>query len=424
MRIYAINKPIKAVVENIASDKSISHRCAIFSLLSRGTNKIENFLFAEDTINTLNIIQSLGAKIVIENGAVHITPPERIKEPNSILDCGNSGTSMRLFMGLLASFDGFFVLSGDEYLNERPMKRVGAPLSKIGARIYGRNNGDKAPICIDGGRLEYFEYESKIASAQVKTALILAALNGKGCKFKEPHLSRDHSERMLIGMGAKIKTDGLNIEVKPLKEPLKPIEIFVPNDPSSAFFYAVAAAIIPNSKIILKNVLLNKTRIEAYKILRKMGTKINFKKYSGIYEDTGDIEIEYAPLQAVEVSENIPWLIDEAPALGVAFANAKGTSILRNAKELRVKECDRIKVMVDGLRACKIDAKELEDGFEITGSVGEPAIIEPHGDHRIAMSFAILGLKSGMIIEDAQCIATSFPNFSEILKRIGVSVED
>ncbi|CZE46951.1 3-phosphoshikimate 1-carboxyvinyltransferase [Campylobacter geochelonis] len=424
MKIFALNEPLNAQVKNIAADKSISHRSAIFSLLSDKKSVIKNYLMAEDTINTLKIVENLGAKVEIDGLNVQITPPEKIKEPSSILECGNSGTAMRIFMGLLASSDGFFVLNGDIYLNERPMRRVGDPLAKVGAKFDGRDNGDKAPLCIRGKKLEYFEYESKIASAQVKTAMILSALKSNGCKFIEPELSRDHSERILIGMGADIKRDGLVLDVSPIKKPLNPLEIFVPNDPSSAFYFAVAACIMPGSKVVLKNILLNKTRVQAYKVLQKMGANIKFELSSSLYEDIGDITVEYAPLHGVEVSQNISWLIDEAPALAVAFANASGESVLRNAKELRVKECDRIAVTVKGLQTCGIEANELEDGFIIKGGVAKPAIIDSFGDHRIAMSFAILGLKCGMIIEADECIATSFPNFKEILASLGVSIEN
>ena len=225
-------------------------------------------------------------------------------------------------------------------------------------------------------------------------------------------------------MGAQISQNGLEIEVASLSSPLKPLEIFIPNDPSSAFFFAVAAAITPSSRIVLKNMLLNKTRIEAYEILKRMGAEVKFHKTSEIYEQIGDIEVAYAPLHAVEVSENISWLIDEAPALAIAFACAQGSSVLRNAAELRVKECDRIKVTCEGLRACGIQARELQDGWQIEGGEANAAIITPCGDHRIAMSFAILGLRSGMIIEDSDCIATSFPNFAAILRQIGAGVED
>lgn len=424
MRIFAQASPLRAEISNIAADKSISHRAAIFSLLAEGTSKISNYLAAEDTLNTLKIVELLGASVQRVEGEILITPPEVIKEPNVPLDCGNSGTAMRLFMGFLAGCEGFFVLCGDRYLSGRPMRRVADPLCKVGAKIYGRQGGEKAPIAVLGQKLGYFEYASKIASAQVKTALILAALRGSGCRFSEPELSRDHSERMLKAMGAQISRNGLAIEVAPLSSPLKPLEIFIPNDPSSAFFFAVAAAIIPGSRIVLKNMLLNKTRIEAYEILKRMGAEVKFHKTSEIYEQIGDIEVAYAPLHAVEVSENISWLIDEAPALAIAFACAQGSSVLRNAAELRVKECDRIKVTCEGLRACGIKARELQDGWQIEGGEANAAIITPCGDHRIAMSFAILGLRSGMIIEDSDCIATSFPNFAAILRQIGAGVED
>lgn len=425
MKIYALKTPIIGELSNIAFDKSISHRSAIFSLLSNDVSVIKNYLFADDTNATLEIIKLLGAKVEILKNLVKITPPKDIKEPSQILDCKNSGTAMRILMGLLASKNGFFILNGDRYLNERPMKRVTKPLCEIGASIDGRDDGDKAPLCIRGNKLKYFEYESKIASAQVKSSLILAALNSNGCKFQEPELSRDHSEKMLISMGADIKRDGLRVDVNPLKKALKPLNIEVPNDPSSAFYFAVAASIIPDSHIVLKNVLLNKTRIEAYKVLEKMGANIEFIQTQNDYEKIGDIKVKFAKLKAIEVKENISWLIDEIPALAIAFACANGKSIIRNAKELRVKECDRISVMVSGLRACGLEVSEFEDGFSVV-SKGElkPAIIDSFGDHRIAMSFAILGLKSGMIIEDDDCINASFPNFKEILKSLGVSVEN
>lgn len=424
MKIYLSNEALRGEIQNIAPDKSISHRSAIFSLLSDKTSIVKNYLEAEDTFHTLNIIKNLGAIVEKDGDTIKITPPKEIKEPNCILDCGNSGTAMRIFMGFLVSKKGFFVLNGDIYLNERPMKRVGKPLLEVGAKIDGRDNGDKAPLCIRGEKLKYFNFKSSIASAQVKSALILAALNSSGCKYTEPELSRNHSENMLISMGADIKKNGLTLDVKALDKPLKPLNIKIPNDPSSAFYFAVAACIVPNSHILLKNILLNKTRIEAYKVLQKMGADIKFNITSNEYEEIGDIEIKYAKLNAVVVDENISWLIDEIPALAVAFACANGTSSIRKASELRVKECDRIAVTVAGLKACGIEVVELEDGFIVTGGELEPAIINSHNDHRIAMSFAILGLKCGMIIENDECINVSFPKFKDILKNLGVSVED
>jgi len=424
MRIHPFLGAFKGEISQIPADKSISHRCAIFSLLSDGTSEILGFLRAEDTMHSLQIAQKLGAKVQIDGDLIKITPPKKIAEPNEILECGNSGTSIRLFLGLLASCEGFYVLSGDKYLNSRPMKRVCEPLSKVGAKFDGRMDGDFAPISVRGRKLDYFEYESPISSAQVKTAMILAALNSNGCKFSEPELSRDHSERLLLGMGADLEICGFETKVKPLKKPLEPIIMEVPGDPSSAFFYAVLAAITPNSKILLKNILLNKTRIEAFKILAQMGAKVQITETSSKYETIGDILVEYAPLSPVNVETNISWMIDEAPALAIAFAFANGKSQLKNAKELHVKECDRISVMVSGLKAAGIEAQELEDGFIITGGKPKFAKIEPHGDHRIAMSFAILGTACGMEIENGECYKTSFPNFAEILRNLGVEIED
>lgn len=424
MIVKPIKKPINAILEKISTDKSVSHRCAIFSLLSDKQSRIRGYLRAQDTLNTLNIVSALGAKVEDSEDEILITPPVKIKEPKIVLDCGNSGTAMRIFMGLLSAQDGFFVLSGDEYLNERPMARVAKPLISVGAKIDGTSSGDKAPLCVRGSKLSYFNYKSPVSSAQVKTALLLAGIYSNGCEFSEDELSRDHTERILLGMGADLKIDGLNLKLKPMEKPLNPLDIDVPNDPSSAFFYAVAACIIKDSHIVLKNVILNKTRIEAYRVLERMGADIKFIKTGEKYEDVGDIEIKYAPLSGIVVSENISWLIDEAPALAIAFACANGKSILKNAKELRVKECDRISVSVAGLRACGINANELDDGFEIIGGEPKSALIDSHGDHRIAMSFAILGLKCGMQISKSEFIATSFPKFCDIMREIGADVEN
>ncbi len=407
----------------VDADKSISHRCAIFSLLSEGENKIKNYLKAEDTLNSLEIAKKLGAEVREENNEIIIKAPEKIKEPDDVLYCGNSGTTIRIYMGLLASNEGFYVLTGDEYLRRRPMKRVINPLKNIGANIDARDNGNLAPIAIRGNKLKNFNYESPIASAQVKSALILAALHAnKPSIYKEPFLSRDHTERMLKGMGAKIdqkinENNECEIEIFPLENKLSPLNITVPNDPSSAFFFAVAAA-ITNSQAIIKNVTLNPTRIEAYRILEKMGAEIKYILKEDKYEPIGDIEIKGKELKGVEVTQNIPWLIDELPALSIAMAVSDGKSIVRNAKELRVKESDRIKAVVENLKRCGIEAKELEDGYEIIGGKVKEAKIDSFGDHRIAMSFAILGLLAPMEIEKAESIYTSFPNFFNLFKKI------
>ncbi len=404
----------------IASDKSISHRCAIFSLLSDKPSIVRNFLNAEDTLCTLSISESLGATVKKDGDTLVITPPKELKEPANILDCGNSGTAIRLLMGFLSSLDGFYVLHGDKYLASRPMKRVANPLREIGAIIDGRDGGELAPISVRGAELEPFNYDSPIASAQVKSALILAGLRAKGVSIlSEPTLSRDHTEKMLRAMGVDIVSNETKVTLHPMTKPLKPLDITVPNDPSSGFFFAVAAAITPNSKVILKNMLLNPTRVEAYKILQKMGTKIEFIEKENSYDSVGDIVIEYAPLKGVVVEDNIAWLIDELPALSIAFGYADGKSLVKNAKELRVKESDRISSVVENLKKCGLNVDEFEDGYEVTGGEFETATVDSYGDHRVAMSFAVAGLITPIKITDTECIKTSFPNFIELLSSIG-----
>ena len=405
-------------IDNIATDKSISHRCAIFSLLSDKPSIIKNYLRGEDTMNSLKIAELLGAKIEDNGEFIKTTPPKKLKEPFEILDCGNSGTAIRIYSGLLAGIDGFFVLTGDKYLKKRPMKRVVEPLVSIGAKIDGRENGNLAPLAIRGAKLKSFDYNSKIASAQVKSALILDGLNADDISFyTEPTLSRDHTERMLKGMGADIDNIDEKIVIKPLSRPLEPLNISVPSDPSSAFFFAVAAA-ISKSRVVLKNVTLNPTRIEAFKVLERMGAKIEYILKEDKYEPIGDIIVQGDSLRGVEVTENISWLIDEIPALAMAMAVAEGRSVVKNGKELRVKESDRIKATVSNLERCGIKTEEFEDGFAVIGGTPKFAEIESFGDHRIVMSFAILGILSGVKIEETDSVLTSFPNFVKILKNI------
>lgn len=419
--INRLSKPFNVVIDNIASDKSISHRCAMFSLFSDKTSYIKNYLLAEDTLHTLKIVEQLGAKIVQDGSSIEITPVKKLSEPDDVLDCGNSGTAMRLFCGLLASVEGSFVLSGDKYLRSRPMKRVADPLRSIGANIDGRENGNKAPLFIRGEKnLQPFTYSSPVDSAQVKSAMILAALRATNVsRYKENELTRDHTERMLKGMGAEIFTDSEGfINIKPLTNYLKPLNITVPADPSSGFFFAVAAAINKNSRVVIKNVSLNPTRIEAYEILKRMGAIVNYIEKENIYEPIGDIEVIGNELNGVEVSQKISWLIDELPALSITMSLANGKSLVKNAKELRVKESDRIKAVVDNLALCGVNYTEFEDGYEIVGGELKAATIDSFGDHRIAMSFAIAGLVCGMNIEDVECINASFPNFKEILDSL------
>ena len=410
--------PFSLCISEIAPDKSISHRCAMFAMLAEGTSEITNFLRAEDTLNSLNIVKNLGATVIDDGVTIKISS-EGIKESSEILDCGNSGTGIRLFCGLLSSAEGHFILTGDEYLRRRPMKRVTAPLRDIGAKLDGRNNGDLAPLSIRGASLSAFNYESKIASAQVKSAMILAALRADGeCTYSEPELSRDHTERMLKGMGAEIEVHGLKTTIKPMKKLLTPLKIRVPADPSSAFFFAVAAAITPDSDVVLEGVTLNQTRIEAFRALERMGANISYETTDNKYEPIGNIHVKYAPLCAITVEDNISWLIDELPALSIAFACAEGVSVVKNAEELRVKESDRISTVVNGLRACGIEVDEVHDGYSVRGGELKEAKIDSHGDHRIAMSFIIAGLRCSMNVDDIACINTSFPNFFELLEKI------
>lgn len=411
-------KPAEAFTfktDAIAPDKSISHRSAMFAMLADGTTRVQNFLRGEDAMHTLQIVKMLGADIE-DDGEVLTISSKGIQEPHDVLDCGNSGTSMRLFCGLLASANGHFVLSGDQYLRKRPMRRVTKPLKQIGAMLDGREDGEFAPLSIRGGNLKAFNYVSPIASAQVKSAMILAALRADApCYYEEPELSRDHTERMLRGMGANIVSDGLKIEIHPLKGLLNPLDIRIPADPSSAFFFAVAAAIVPGASTTIEGVTLNPTRIEAYRVLERMGADITFEETDSRYEPIGNITIRHRALHAVTVSEHIAWLIDELPALSIAMATAKGCSRVENAAELRVKESDRIRSVVENLRVCGIEVDEFEDGYTVMGGELKAATANSFGDHRIAMSFIIAGLRCGMKVNDVECINTSFPNFFELL---------
>jgi 3-phosphoshikimate 1-carboxyvinyltransferase len=432
LNVAMLKNSFDICIANIASDKSISHRSAIFSMLCDGTCVIDNYLLAQDTLNTLEIIKSLGAKVDINNAQIKITPPKDIKEPENVLECGNSGTAIRLFCGFLASFkDKLFILNGDSSIRKRPMSRVISPLNDNGANIIARGKNTLAPIVINGADASGFEYTMTISSAQVKSAMILYALsaNTKSIIY-EPKLSRNHTEIMLSKMGVNLSTtpyeNGQKIVIESLKSKLKPFDMTIPSDPSSGFFFAMGACLIKGAKVELKNILLNDTRIEAYKILQQMGAKVEINKKDSGYEDVGDIIVEYAPLKAITIDTNIAWLIDEIPALAIAFIIADGVSKIKNAKELRAKESDRISSVVNNLKLCGIDVVENEDGFEVIGCKGveniiknnEKIVINSYGDHRIAMSFAIFSMVQNIQVNDIECINTSFPTFVSILENI------
>ncbi|QDY54569.1 3-phosphoshikimate 1-carboxyvinyltransferase [Helicobacter pylori] len=413
-----------------ASDKSLSHRAVIFSLLAQKPCFVRNFLMGEDCLSSLEIAQNLGAKV--ENTAKNsfkITPPTTIKEPNKILNCNNSGTSMRLYSGLLSAQKGLFVLSGDNSLNSRPMKRIIEPLKAFGAKILGREDNHFAPLVIVGSPLKACHYESPIASAQVKSAFILSALQAQGAStYKESELSRNHTEIMLKSLGANIQNQDGVLKISPLEKPLEAFDFTIANDPSSAFFFALACAITPKSRLLLKNVLLNPTRIEAFEALKKMGTSIEYAIQSKDLEMIGDIYVEHAPLKAISIEQNIASLIDEIPALSVAMLFAKGKSMVKNAKDLRSKESDRIKAVVSNFKALGIECEEFEDGFYIEGledisplkqrfSQKNPPLIKSFNDHRIAMSFAILTLALPLEIDNLECTNISFPQFKRLLNQ-------
>ncbi|WQY36313.1 3-phosphoshikimate 1-carboxyvinyltransferase [Helicobacter pylori] len=411
-----------------ASDKSLSHRAVIFSLLAQKPCFVRNFLMGEDCLSSLEIAQNLGAKV--ENTAKNsfkITPPMTLKEPNKILNCNNSGTSMRLYSGLLSAQKGLFVLSGDNSLNARPMKRIIEPLKAFGAKILGREDNHFAPLAILGSPLKACDYESPIASAQVKSAFILSALQAQGSStYKENELSRNHTEIMLKSLGADLQNQNGVLTISPLEKPLESFDFTIANDPSSAFFFALACAITPKSHLLLKNVLLNPTRIEAFEALKKMGASIEYVIQSKDLEMIGDIYIEHAPLKAISIEQNIASLIDEIPALSIAMLFAKGKSMVKNAKDLRSKESDRIKAVVSNFKALGIECEEFEDGFCIEGledisqlkqcfSQKKPPLIKSFNDHRIAMSFAILTLALPLEIDNLECTNISFPQFKRLL---------
>lgn len=430
MRITKI-KPARSFeleLDSIATDKSISHRSAIFALLAKAPCKVEGYLMGEDTLHTLDIARALGLKVEEEGKAFIFTPPQLIKEPHSILDCGNAGTAMRLFAGLLSGVNGHFVLSGDKYLNERPMSRITTPLNNIGACISGREGNAYAPLSIKGARLESFDYTSKIASAQVKSAMILAGLHSRGrSRFYEPFLSRNHTENMLQAMGVKMQTKvyengGYEVVFDSLEQALEPFSLKIPADPSSAFYFALAACVL-RSRVKLKNVLLNKTRIEAFEVLQRMGAEVTYHRYDCAYEEIGDIEVLGKALKGIKIEHALAWLIDEIPALSICFAIAEGVSSVHNAKELRVKESDRIHAIITNLRAMGIECEEFEDGFSVHGGELKSAKVDSFGDHRIAMSFAIALLACGGEVRDSACIDVSFPQFLKHLSHI-TSVEN
>lgn len=399
----------------ISSDKSLSHRGVIFSFLTQGECEVENFLNSQDTLATLQIAQNLGARVIKDSQKISITPPKKIN-PTAQIPCQNSGTAMRLYAGLLSGVKGKYSFSGDESLSSRPMQRIKTPLELMGAKM----SSNLAPFELVGSEnLRGIKYASPISSAQVKSAFILASLFAKNpSEFSEPFLSRDHSERFLSFLNAPIEIEREKIKISPLSHPLKNFSIQIPNDPSSIIFFVIACLIADNQEMNFSNVLLNPTRIEAFEVLKRMGAKLEYKITQERFEPIGEVRACSSKLVGVEVSERIAWLIDELPALSIAFACASGESKVSGAKELRSKECDRIRAVVENLKTLGIQAYELEDGFGVVGGEFVEGRVSSFGDHRIAMSFSLVGVRKRVEIVGSECVDISFPRFYEFLAKI------
>jgi len=415
----------------VAGDKSISHRSIMLGALAEGVTHVHGFLEGEDALATLQAFRDMG--VVIEGPqdgevTIHGVGLHGLKQPPGPLYLGNSGTSMRLLAGLLAGQEFSVELTGDASLSKRPMNRVANPLREMGAKIE-TSEGGLPPLKIQGGqKLRAINYVMPMASAQVKSSVLLAGLYAEGeTSVKEPAPTRDHTERMLNGFGVKVESHQGIATLKDPSPKLTAATIEVPADISSATFFMVGASIAPGSDLLLKHVGINPTRIGVINILKLMGadlTLCNEREVGG--EPVADIRVRYAPLSGIEIPEDqVPLAIDEFPALFIAAACAKGTTILRGAEELRVKESDRIQVMADGLLRLGVKADPTADGIVIEGGQMSGGEIDSHGDHRIAMSFAMAALRaSGPIhIKDCANVATSFPNFVVLAQESGLGLE-
>ncbi len=407
----------------VAADKSISHRAVMLGSISRGKTVIRNFLMGEDCLSTIDCFRRMGVPIQTEGNLVTVAGNgiHGLKAPQELLYTGNSGTTTRLLCGLLAPQNFSSVLDGDASIRRRPMKRVIAPLREMGARITG-TDGDFTPITIEGAKLRGIEYEMPVASAQLKSALILAGLYADGKSvIVEPMPSRNHTELMINGFGGNITAEQNRITVSPAEE-LFGHEITVPGDISSAAFFMVAALIVPDSEIVIRNVGLNETRTGIIDVLKSMGAAIHIEKNGKGIEPSGDITVRHSVLHGTEIDGVlIPRLIDELPVIAVAAAFAEGRTVIRNAEELKVKESNRIDAMERELVKARVDVHATEDGLLING--GNPvhgSKFESYNDHRIAMSMAVLALaaEGPSRIENPRCINISYPDFFDSLKSI------
>lgn len=419
--ILKITNGLKGTV-TIPADKSISHRAIMFSSLAKGKSLIKNFSKGQDPHSTLNIFKQLGIDAEFyDEQTLTITSIGKLIAPSKELDCGNSGTTMRLMCGILAGQDFNSVMFGDESLTKRPMKRVIEPLSLMGAEIQSTDN--QAPLIIKGKQLQAINYQSKIASAQVKSCILLAGLNAYGItSVTEPYVSRNHTELMLKYMGANLEVKDNMVSIK--KSVLEPRTIEICGDVSSAAYFIVAALIVPNSDIILKNVGINPTRTGILEVAQIMGANIEIlDKRVNAGETVGDIRVKTSELKGCTISgEIIPRLIDELPVIAVLATQAQGVTVIKDAKDLRNKESDRITATVTELRKLGADIEELEDGFVINGKTNLKGncSVETYHDHRLAMSLFVAGLicEKEISINGFEWAGISFPEFESMFNSL------
>ena len=423
-RVEPVKKPLRGNI-TVPGDKSIAHRAVIFAAVAQGPSRIRNLSGGDDNSRTVRAFRQMGVEIVRDRDALCVDGKgwDGLRVAAGPIDCGNSGTTMRLLSGLLAGRPFHSELDGDSSLRQRPMKRVIDPLSQMGARIRSRSGNGLAPLDIDGGGLHGVQYRMPIASAQVKSAIILAALQAEGkTVIEEPQRSRDHTEVMLGGFGGRISVDGLTIAIDGRPE-LAGQSVRIPGDISSAAFFLAAAAMIPGSDLVIRDVGCNPTRDGVLEVLQRMGASIELtdRRFEA-GEPVADIHVTGGALRGIDVgAELVARTIDEYPILAVAAAVAEGVTTFSDVKELRYKESDRIAAMTEGLRALGVAVEEREDGMTIQGGRRfRSGAVRSHADHRVAMSLAIAALRSddGVEIDDASCVEISFPAFFDLLAEI------